>query len=98
MAARCDFEQQTESLIMDNFIQNMQNNTTQETLCTEPKATPEEALNFAVAFDEGISQQKSFGGGSEIERIYTIDNRGKTSCTRCGLELSPNHLMVCKAK
>ena len=100
LAARCEIEQQTESLIMDTFIQNTHNKTVQERLCTEPKDQPKEALNFAVAFEEGISQQKSFGGGSEIKKgpLYAIDNRGKLPCTRCGLEFSQNHLAVCKAK
>ena len=37
LADRCDFENQTESLIMDAVIQNMHNKTMQERLCTEPK-------------------------------------------------------------
>ena len=62
LAARCDFEQQTENFIMDAFIQNMHNKTVQKRLCTEPKEQPQEALHFAIAFEEGMSQQKNFGG------------------------------------
>ena len=40
----------------------MNNKTVQQRLCTEPKEKPEEPLKFAVAFEEGISQQKSFSG------------------------------------
>ena len=37
LAARCEFEQQTENLIMDTFFQNMHNKILQQRLCTEPK-------------------------------------------------------------
>ena len=78
----------------------MNNKTVQQRICTEPKDDPEEALRFAVAFEERISQRKSFGGGSEveIEPIYAIKERLKNPCTRCGLEFSQNHLSLCKAK
>ena len=55
MAARCDFEQQTENLMMENFIQNLYSKAVQKRLCTEPKGTPKEALSFVVAFEEDIS-------------------------------------------
>ena len=86
LAARCDFEQQTESLIMDEFIQNMHNKTVQERLCTEPKEKPQEILRFAVAFEEGISQQKSFNRVNEITRepVYAIDNKEKKSTHEVG--------------
>ena len=44
LAARCEFDQQTEGLIMDTFIQNMHNKTVQERLCTDPKHQLQEAL------------------------------------------------------
>ena len=47
---------------MDAFIHNLNNNG-----YAQPKGGPEEALQFAVAFDDGISQQKSFGEGSEFK-------------------------------
>ena len=59
LAARCDFDNQTESLIMDAFIQSVHNKTVQERLCIEPEENPQEALRFAVALEEGISHQKS---------------------------------------
>ena len=43
IAARCEFEQQTESLILDAFIQNMNNKTYQVRLCTKPEEIPQEA-------------------------------------------------------
>ena len=45
----------------------MNNKSVQQRLCTEPKDEPEEALRFVVAFEERISQRKSFGGGSEVK-------------------------------
>ena len=78
----------------------MHNKTVQERLCTEPKEQPQEALRFAIAFEEGISQQKSIGGNTDIENepVYAIDNKNRIPCTRCGLELVTNYLAVCKAK
>ena len=42
------------------FILHMTNKKVQEKLCTEPKE-PEQALEFAIAFEEGIKRQKSYG-------------------------------------
>ena len=50
---------------MDAFIQNMQNKTVQERLCTEHEEEPHETLRFAIVFEEEISQQKNFAGYSE---------------------------------
>ena len=84
---------------MDAFIRNMQQKTVEERLCTEPKENPKEALRFAVAFEEGISLQKSFTGGNEIKKEpkYAFDNKGKNRCTRCGMEFAQTHIMTCKA-
>ena len=85
---------------MDAFIQKMHTRTVQERSCTEPKENPQEALRFAVAFEEGISQQKSFTGANEMKKEpkYAIDNKGKKPFWRCGVEFVQNHLMTCKVK
>ena len=73
----------------------------QERLCTEPKEEPHEALRFAIAFEEGISQQKNFAGYSETKAEPVMAVEGRTSrnpCTRCRFEFSQNHLATCKAK
>ena len=77
----------------------MNNKTAQQRLCTEPKEAPEEALKFAVAFEERISQQKRFSGGNETEAepVYQINERVKNPCTRSGAEFTTNHLQRCKA-
>ena len=61
MASECDFRDQTESLVHDIFILNMENLAVQEKLCTEPKASPQDALDFAIAYEEGTLRPKSYG-------------------------------------
>ena len=51
-----EFEGQTNSLVDDIFTLNMHKKAVQERLCTEPNGSPEDALQFAVAFKEGIEQ------------------------------------------
>ena len=85
IASRCEFGEQTNSLIMDAFVQNMNNKSVQQRLCTEPKDEPEKALRFVVAFEERISQRKSFGGGSEVKtgRNNSQEEPKRQNCTRC---------------
>ena len=64
MAAKCAFGEQTEGLIMDTFIQNVNNKMVQQKLCTEPKEEQQEAFRFAVAYEEGITQHKTFETGA----------------------------------
>ena len=61
MVAECDFRGQTEGLVHYLFILNMQNQAVQEKLCTESKATPKEALDFATAYEERSLRQRSYG-------------------------------------
>ena len=67
LAAQCDFGDQTDSLIMDTFIQNMNNKTVQQKLCTEPTNNPEEAIRFTKAYEEEISRHKTFEGTKDVE-------------------------------
>ena len=60
LSARCDFGYQREGLVHDIFVLNMNNKQVQETLCTEPKGTPSEALQIAIAFEDGLKRQKSY--------------------------------------
>ena len=43
LEARCDFGNQTEGLVHDIFVFNMNNKQVQEKLCTDPKQNPAEA-------------------------------------------------------
>ena len=73
MAAKYAFGEQNESLIMDTIIQNMNNKMIQQKLCTEPKEEPQEAFRFAVAYEEGISQHKTFETGArEIKANHSM--------------------------
>ena len=103
LAAKCDFGGQTESLVHDIFILNMRNPVVQERLCTEPKATPKEALEFAIAFEEGSLRQKLYGEAKieiKIEPVCNVNNVNKRKdCLRCGMEnFTMDHLKVCRAK
>ena len=78
MAAKCAFGEQTEGLIMDTFIQNMNNKSVQQKLCTEPKDDPQEAFRFAVAYEERISQHKAYeNAGKEMqsEPVYAVTDK-----------------------
>ena len=100
MAAECDFGGQTENLVHDIFILNMRNLAVQEKLCTEPKNTPKEALEFAIAYEEGSLRQKTYREPKveiKTEPICTISK--KKNCLRCGIEnFTMEHLKVCRAK
>ena len=92
MAAKCDFGVQTDSLITDTFIQNMNQKSVQQKLCTEPKNDPNEAFRFAIAYEEGINQHRANEGGSAIEEVENKPvcavNERRNPCSRYGLEFS----------
>ena len=77
---------------------NMHNKAVQERLCTEPKNSPNEALQFAVAFKEGVKRPISYGSQNWDSEFKTKDEQflvctitsGKI-CFRCGA-------LICKAK
>ena len=100
MVAEVNFLGQTEVLVHYLFILNMQNQAVQEKLCTESKATPKEALDFAIAYEERSLRQRSYGETKvelKSEPICTI-NKMK-DCLRCGTEnFTMEHLKVCRAK
>ena len=60
LAAKCNFGGITESLVKDVFIVNMMNKVVQQKVCTEPKATVQENIEFAIAYERGTIRQKSF--------------------------------------
>ena len=104
LAAKCDFGNQTEGLVYDVFVLNMANKQVHEKLCTEPKETPAEALQFAIAFEDGLKRQRTYGYiGNETkikeEPVCTISgNRQNTKeCWRCGAgNFTMDHLKFCK--
>ena len=54
---------------MDTFIQNMNKKTVQQKLCSETKNNPQEAFQFAIAYEEGINHYRAFEGGRAIKEI-----------------------------
>ena len=56
----CNFGEITSTLVVDMFILHMNNKQVQEKLCTEPKE-PNQALEFAGSFEEGVKRQKAYG-------------------------------------
>ena len=60
-AVQCEFEGQTNSLVYAIFFLSMNNQAVLERLCTEPKGTPEEAFQLAVANEKGLKGQTSYG-------------------------------------
>ena len=69
LAAKCDFGNQIEGLVYDIFILNMSNKQVQEKLCTEPKDNPLDALQFAIAFEDGLKRQKTYGYISQEAKV-----------------------------
>ena len=56
--AKCDFGNQTEGLVYDIFVLNMSN----KQMCKKNSAeNPAEALQFNIAFADGLKRQKRYG-------------------------------------
>ena len=92
LAAPCDFGEITKTLVLDMFILHMNNKKVQEKLCTEPRE-PDQALEFAIAFKEGVKRQKSYGLQTtenpkiavKTEPVYAIEKSSNPrDCFRCG--------------
>ena len=80
LAACYDFGNQTEGLVHDIFVLNMINKQVQEKLCTQPKENPAEALQFAIAFEDGLNRQKSYGYRKEICRFQRKTSKSIGIC------------------
>ena len=97
--ARCEFGNQTEVLVYDIFVMNMNNMQVQEKICTEPKV----ALQFAIAFEDGLKRQKSDGYINQEPKvkeqpICTVSSSNQRESWRCGAgNFALNHLSKCKA-
>ena len=60
LAALCDFGEITNIIVLYMFILHMRHKKVQEKLCTEP-CEPEQALHFAIAYEEVVKRQNSYG-------------------------------------
>ena len=86
------------------FILNMSNKEVQKSFCDEPKQTPEEALQNAISYEEGIKQQQSLGVGAagsskafqmKAEPVYAVDKKER-ECFRCRVGgVTLDHIKVC---
>ena len=104
LAALCDFGEITTTLVLDMFILHMNNKKVQK-LRTEPRE-PEQALEFAIAFKEGVKRQKSYTlqttetpKNVKTEPVYAIENSSNLrECFRCGeSNFTPDHIKNCTA-
>ena len=89
LAAICDFGDITTTLVLDMFILHMNNKKVQK-LCTEPKE-PDQALEFAIAFEEGIKRQKAYGVqvsadpakvSVKREPVFAVEKSNSRECFR----------------
>ena len=105
LAALCDFGEITPTLVLDMFILHMNNKKVQEKLCTEPKE-PEQALEFALAYEEGIQRQKAYGTQApesskpaiKSEPVYAVEKTNPRECYRCGAgNFTMDHVNFCMA-
>ena len=103
LAARCDFGNQTVGLVHEIFVLNKNNKHVQEKLCSEPKENPAEALQFAIAFEDSLKRQKSYGYISQEpkikeEPICVVSTSQQRECWRCRAgNFTLDHLSKCKA-
>ena len=107
LVAKCNFGNITESLVKDLFIVNMNNKDVQQKLCTEPKNTIAETIQFAISYEEGALRQQSFDKLDKPNiKPEPNEKKNKTGtkrwgptkkCFRCEAPFSPQHLEECKA-
>ena len=64
LASRCELGEITQTLVHDVFILNMNHKKVQEKLCVEPFNEPQEVLQYAISYEEGVKRQKSMGLGA----------------------------------
>ena len=87
------------------FILHLGNRKVQEKLCTEPKE-PDPALDFAIAYEEGVKKQKTYGMQApetsktsvKTEPIYAVEESKPREWFRCGNQnFTMEHVNFCLA-
>ena len=105
LAAMCDFGEISATLVLDMFILHMNNKKVQEKLCTEPKE-PDQALEFAIAYEEGVERQKAYGAQAcetpkqsiKSEPVSAVEKANPRECFRCGAaNFTMEHVDFCMA-
>ena len=103
LAALCNFGENSTTLVLDMFILHMNNKKVQEKLCTESKE-PDQALDFAIAFEEGVKRQKAYGTQLaktpkttiKSEPVYAMEKSNPRECYRCGeANFTMEHVNFC---
>ena len=84
LAANCHFGTQTTGLVNDIFVSNMKNTLVQERLITVPKDNPQEALNFAIAFEQGAQQRKTIRVKTTNLKKTVFAVEKNKECYKCG--------------
>ena len=106
LASKCELGEITQTLVHDVFILNMNNKKVQEKLCVEPFNEPQEALQYAISYEEGIKRQRSMGIGAaegskpaiKTELVCAVDKRNNRECFRCGVgNFTTDHIKKCPA-
>ena len=72
----------------------------QERLSTEPRDDPEEALKFAIAFEQGVRQKKAICTRGQVtikeEPVMAVES--DKDCYKCDDNFVIGHQRNCKAK
>ena len=105
LAAKCDFGNQAERLVYDIFILNMSNKQVQEKICTEPKDNQLDELQFAIAFEDGMKKQKTYGYITQEAKVkeepvcaISGNRQNNGECWRCGAgNFTPDHVKMRRA-
>ena len=88
LTSRSELEEITQTLVHDVFILNMNNQKAQEKLCVDPYENPQDTLQYAIFYGEGIKRQMSMGvgvaEGSKVavksEPVYSVDKVNRREC------------------
>ena len=86
LTARCELREFTQTLVHDVFILNMNNKKVQERLCVKPFANPQDALQYAMSYGEGMKRQKSMGTSVvdqpkvKSEPVFSVDKNNRREC------------------
>ena len=87
------------------FIFHMNKKKVQEKLCTEPKE-PDQALEVAIAFEEGVKRQKAYGAEApdsvktvvKGEPVHAVERTNTREQYRCGVaNFTMEHVNFCMA-
>ena len=84
LAALGNFGEISTTLVLDMFILHMSNKKSSREVCTAPKE-PDQALDFAISFEEGVKKQKAYGTQLAKPPKTTIKRKPvNAECYRCG--------------